>query len=453
MNNPADPDAMAENAPPPDEATSFPPPPDVCVNLCVERRPFTHDAMDPDAVKVLHRLRRFEFESYLVGGCVRDLLLGRRPKDFDIVTSARPSEMRRIFGNCRLVGRRFRLAHLLFKDRKIIEVATFRRGATAEDDISEKHAAENLFGGPLDDAIRRDFTINALTYDLHRGEIRDYVGGLVDIERRMLRTIGDPDRRLVEDPVRIIRAVKFAVRLGLTIDPLLWDAMKRHAPLVARCAMPRLAEEIFKLLRSGSAAAALRMVHEIGALAPLMAGLDRAILDAPDPGAFFALLGKADERIRAGLALSDSVLLAALLHPACRTALAQDGDAAKNLEDALRPLVEPMRFTKRHMALVRQILLAQRRLAAGAKGRHTRRILERDYAFEAIEFLSLGPDGPDDERLAAEWRDAAASRSGKPASREQAPEEPSVAPPGGRKRRRRRRPKRALPVENGTPHI
>ncbi|MDD5309476.1 MAG: polynucleotide adenylyltransferase PcnB [Deltaproteobacteria bacterium] len=440
MSNSANPNALTSTAPQPDEPMSFPPPPDVCVSLRVERRPFPADAIDPDAAKVLHRLRRFEFESYLVGGCVRDLLLGRRPKDFDIVTSARPNEMRRIFGNCRLIGRRFRLAHLLFKDRKIIEVATFRRGATAEDDVSEKHAAENLFGGPLDDAIRRDFTINALTYDLHRGEIRDYVGGLVDVERRELRTIGDPDRRLVEDPVRIIRAVKFAVRLGLTIDPLLWDAMKRHAPLVARCAMPRLAEEIFKLLRSGSAAAALRMVHEIGALAPLMAGLDRAILDAPDPGAFFALLGKTDERIRGGLPISDPVLLSALLHPACRVALAEDGDVAKNLETTLRPLVEPMRFTKRHMALVRQILLAQRRLAAGAKGRHVRRILDRDYAFEAIEFLSLCPDGPGDERLASQWCEAAAARAGRPAAKDPEPDESPKAAPSGRRRRRRRRP-------------
>ena len=211
------------------------PTPDIFRGLIVAER------IDPDAVKVLKRLTRHGHTAYLVGGGVRDLLLGRAPKDFDIATSARPGEVRRLFRNCRVIGRRFRLAHILFAGGKIIEVATFRRDPRdAREEVEEEgeldverpsaHALrgddadllirqDNTFGDPHEDAIRRDFTINGLFYGLDRDEVIDYIGGVTDLRTGVVRTIGEPDVRFREDPVRILRAIKFGARLGLGSAP------------------------------------------------------------------------------------------------------------------------------------------------------------------------------------------------------------------------------------------
>jgi poly(A) polymerase len=216
----------------------------------VARRSIHASRLDEDAVKVVRRLVRFGHQAYLVGGCVRDLLLGLQPKDFDVATSARPPQLRKLFRNCRIIGRRFRLAHMLFRDGKVIEVATFRR--EPEDRAEDGDLLllqDNVFGDPHEDALRRDFTINALFYDVAPGNIIDYVGGLVDVERRLLRTIGDPDIRIQEDPVRILRAIKFSARQDLGIDPALYEAAIRHRSLLARSAPPRVFEEVLRLMR------------------------------------------------------------------------------------------------------------------------------------------------------------------------------------------------------------
>jgi poly(A) polymerase len=223
------------------------------------------ERIDPDAVKVLKRLARHGHTAYLVGGGVRDLLLGRAPKDFDIATSARPSEMRRLFRNCRIIGRRFRLAHILFAGGKIIEVATFRRDprdsrdeAEEVEDVDPEGRVQNLrphgddadllirqdntFGDPHEDAIRRDFTINGLFYDLERDEVIDYVGGVTDLRAGVVRTIGAPDVRFREDPIRILRAIKFSARLDLGIAPEVYDAMVDLRDELSRSAAPRVFE-------------------------------------------------------------------------------------------------------------------------------------------------------------------------------------------------------------------
>src|SRR6185436_10288318 len=185
--------------------------------------------IDPDAAKVIQRLRRYDHAAYLVGGCVRDLLLGRKPKDFDVVTSATPNDIRRLFKNCRIIGRRFRLAHIFFGP-KIIETSTFRANPREMEEEESGSGPEpesgdllirrdNVFGTPEEDARRRDFTINGLFYDIETAEVIDHVAGMVDLEARLVRTIGDPDIRLREDPVRILRAIKFAARCNLTIEP------------------------------------------------------------------------------------------------------------------------------------------------------------------------------------------------------------------------------------------
>ncbi|MEM9196078.1 MAG: polynucleotide adenylyltransferase PcnB, partial [Myxococcota bacterium] len=241
----------------------------------VYRNPF-EASVDSDAKKVLRRLTRHGFIAYLVGGGVRDLLLEREPKDFDVATSARPEQVRRLFRNCRIIGRRFRLAHILFAQGKIIETATFRRDpgnepskpnsiARDDDDLLIRH--DNVFGEPHEDAIRRDFTMNGLFYDLDQDIVIDYVGGVEDIRRGLVRTIGDPFVRLREDPVRILRAIKFSARLDFGVEPFLYDAMVTHRTDLERSARPRVLEEILRLLRGGAAHRSTYLMWDTGVLA------------------------------------------------------------------------------------------------------------------------------------------------------------------------------------------
>src|SRR5690348_1092953 len=246
--------------------------------------PISRRDMDPDALKVLYRLRQFNHVAYLVGGSVRDLLLGRHPKDFDIGTSAHPYQVKKLFRNCWIIGRRFRLAHVRFGPKKVIEVATFRRqvepgeeivaeGVPVPDPTSPQGAQlihhDNTFGTPEEDAFRRDFTINALFYDIATFSIIDYVGGLDDLHARVIRSIGDPAERFREDPVRMLRAVAMAARLDFAIDPPIDDAIAAHRDEIARSAPARLIEEFYKLLRSGASEQAFRMLAERRLLEPI----------------------------------------------------------------------------------------------------------------------------------------------------------------------------------------
>jgi len=223
------------------------------------------DKLDPDALKVVNRLRQYGHQAYFVGGCVRDLLVGRQPKDFDVATSALPSEVRGIFRNCRLIGRRFRLAHVYFKGGKIVEVSTFRANPTeleepaapAEEGEEREDfliSDDNVFGTAEQDARRRDFTINGLFYDVAGGRVIDYVGGLRDLRERQVRTIGEPEVRMREDPVRILRAVRFACRLAFDIESRTYAAMEGAVEDLPRCAPPRLLEDTFRILRGGVSA-------------------------------------------------------------------------------------------------------------------------------------------------------------------------------------------------------
>ena len=203
--------------------------------------------LDPDAVKIVQRLTRYRHTAFLVGGCVRDLLLGLKPKDFDIATSATPRQVKRLFRNSRVIGRRFRLAHVYFRDGKIIEVATFR---SRDEDTPEPEDGDvmiredNRFGTPTEDALRRDFTINQLFYDVGGSKFIDHAGGLADLEQRLIRTIGEPELRFREDPIRILRAIKFAAH-GLPVGRPSWCAcalpasQARHERRVLRHAAAR----------------------------------------------------------------------------------------------------------------------------------------------------------------------------------------------------------------------
>jgi len=222
--------------------------------------------IDPDALRVLYRLSEAGFISYLVGGSVRDLLMGRKPKDFDISTDAHPGQIRKLFRNCYLVGRRFRLAHIQF-GRKAIETSTFRKPPQA-DEADENvpgglyQHEDNTFGTPEEDARRRDFTINGLFYDIRTFSVIDYVGGLRDLERRTLRSIGDPNIRFREDPVRMMRAVRFAARLDFAMDWSCRRAIRKHYAEIREASIPRLLEEIMRLFGHNCSATAFRLLWE-----------------------------------------------------------------------------------------------------------------------------------------------------------------------------------------------
>src|SRR5688572_14300281 len=203
-----------------------------------------------NVLKVLYRLHRSGYRAYLCGGSVRDLLMDRIPKDFDIATDAHPTEIRRLFRNSRIIGRRFRLVHIIFQDM-VVEVSTFRREPERglEDGEDLLVTDDNTFGSPLQDARRRDFTINGMFYNIADFSVIDYVGGLEDIDKGRVRVIGDPDVRFREDPVRMMRAIEFASRLSFGIEPMTYEAIVRHRSEILKASPPRVSEEILELLR------------------------------------------------------------------------------------------------------------------------------------------------------------------------------------------------------------
>lgn len=225
-----------------------------------EKHQIAKDKIDPDALHVLEKLRAHGHVAYLVGGGVRDLLLGRAPKDFDISTSARPEEIKQLFRSCILIGRRFRLAHVRFGS-KVFEVSTFRSGNTETDSLILR---DNTWGTPEEDVLRRDFTINGLFYDSATEEIIDYVDGYPDVEERLLRTIGQPFVRFKQDPVRMLRLLKFQARFGFHTDPTAHTALLECRQEIIKSSPARILEEILKMLESGYSEPFFRLLAEHG---------------------------------------------------------------------------------------------------------------------------------------------------------------------------------------------
>ncbi|HEY7725091.1 MAG TPA: polynucleotide adenylyltransferase PcnB [Anaeromyxobacteraceae bacterium] len=412
------------------------------------------ERIDMDAVKVVSRLRHTGHQAYLVGGCVRDVLLGRTPKDFDVATSAHPGEVRAVFRNCRLIGRRFRLAHVYFRGGKVVEVATFRQNPVdVGDDVPEAGdlliTRDNVFGTAEEDARRRDFTVNGLFYDVFTGEVLDYVGGRADLEARRIATIGDPEVRMREDPVRALRAVRFAARLGFAIEPETFAAMRRHAAELSRCAPPRVLEEIFKILRCGGSARALEVLRAAGALPVVLPALADHLEEQGEEGRrrVQAHLAALDEAVRSGGEVSDAVLLGALLVHLPRA----EGGGPSPAEELLDQLVATARLPRRVAERTRLALGAQRALRAPPR-RRRRGVAGQTYFADAIQLLAIAvrATGEGAESL-AQWRSAAQGhadggpRQGEPG--EEAPgEEQRPGPPAeagaaerGPRRRRRRR--------------
>ncbi len=223
-----------------------------------EEHHIRNELIDPNALAVLKRLHEGGFIAYLVGGSVRDLLMRRRPKDFDISTSARPEEIKHLFRNCILIGRRFRLAHIRF-GKQVIEVSTFRAGDPVEEDLIVQ---DNLWGTPEEDVLRRDFTFNGLFYDPLDHRIIDYVGGFEDLKQHLLRCIGEPVLRFKQDPVRMIRMQKFRARFGFQVDPATSEALYQCRYEITKSSPARVLEEIFRMLESGASEPFFRLMYE-----------------------------------------------------------------------------------------------------------------------------------------------------------------------------------------------
>lgn len=413
-----------------------------------EGHPISRKQIDPDALKVLYRLHQYNYAAYLVGGSVRDLLLGRRPKDFDIGTSAHPYQVKKLFRNCWIIGRRFRLAHVRF-GTKTIEVATFRRLVTAEEESAAAPASEgiplsdderdrlihrdNTFGTPEEDAFRRDFTVNALFYNIADFSIIDYTGGLQDLEARVIRSIGDPNERFREDPVRMTRAVAMAARLGFTIDPPIDAAINIHRGEIARTAPARLIEEFYKILRAGHSEQAFRMLAERKLLESIAAPLQEAA--GPALWRSLAALDAYRQRFEATPdTLTNAVLLGSLLVPLGYNARTLVGPPEPDGEFRREPRLTLgiLPLARRDIERLRQILGLQRRLIdTNLSPRARRALMHRGPFREAMTWLEMHGDAPE---VLEHWRgflEAAGTA---------APEADAAdAPPRRRRRRRRRR--------------
>jgi poly(A) polymerase len=362
------------------------------------------ERVDPDAAKVVKRLTRNGHAAYLVGGGVRDLLLGQKPKDFDVATSARPHEVRALFRNCRVIGRRFRLAHVLFSGGKIIEVATFRRDPREDDagidavdegdgvrlvpvkravdedaDILIRH--DNAFGEPHEDAIRRDFTINGLFYDIEADEVIDYVGGVRDVRARIVRTIGDPAIRFREDPIRILRAIKFCARLDLGIDPELYEAMIDQRQTVSRASPPRTFEEILRLLRGGAAHRSFYLLWDTGLLSMMIPELAAYLDDVGEEGdAAWRRLRAVDKLAAQNRLPNDAILLAALLQSPAEEYMEGERDPALAFDSFVEEMAARFTVPRRIRERMRLLLSVQKRLREGKVGNVAKRELFADAA-------------------------------------------------------------------------
>jgi len=422
--------------------------------------------IDPEALKVLYRLNQSNYTAYLVGGSVRDLLLGRKPKDFDIGTSAQPYEVKKLFRNCWIIGRRFRLAHVRFGE-KTIEVATFRRQVSADeaagdsplqtlappesdvaapelDDARDRLIhRDNTFGTPEQDAFRRDFTINALFYDIETFSIIDYTGGLDDLQKGIVRCIGVPEERFQEDPVRMMRAVAMAARLNFTIDPPIEAAIAEHRSDIARSAPARLIEEFYKLLRSGAAERAFRMLAEHKLLEPISEELQEHAGDALWHS--LAALDAYRNRFESAPdALTTPILLGSLLMPVPPAAksVTHPPRWTEDMKKEPRISLGLLPLARRDIERLRQILGLQRRLVdAKLAPRAKRALMHKGTFHEALTWLEIHGQAPE---AVAEWRAFtvhAGAHAAEPGEAEGEGERP-------RRRRRRRRGRRRPPPQS-----
>ncbi|MSQ89472.1 MAG: polynucleotide adenylyltransferase PcnB [Betaproteobacteria bacterium] len=407
------------------------------------RHGISSNSISSGALKVCDVLADHGHAVYVVGGAVRDLLLNIEPKDFDIATDARPEQIKPLFRRALLIGRRFRLVHVML-GRETLEVSTFRAAdnQSTEKDQHGRVLRDNVFGTLEEDARRRDFTVNALYFDCRSGEVIDYHGGLADLKKRTLRIIGDPEARFREDPVRMLRAVRLGAKLGLSIDASTRAPIKRLAPLLEHVPPARLFEEMLKLLLSGHANACLRQLRHEGLHKGLLPLLD-VILEQPLGERFVTLaLAQTDERVLADRPVSPAFLFAALLwHEVLAAWKMRDKRGEPRIpaleaamDDVLEAQSVKLAITRRLTATMREVWAMQPRFEERS-GQRAQRLLELPRFRMAYDFLALrAASGEVPAELETWWR---AFQSADPEAREEMLL-PDTRPHNKRRRRRRK---------------
>ena len=416
------------------------------------------NAISSCALRTTQMLQKSEFAAFVVGGAVRDLILGGKPKDFDIATSATPEEVRGIFRRSRIIGRRFRLVHVLCGP-EVVEVSTFRGAHTAEEPdngAADEHGRilrDNVFGTQVQDATRRDFTVNALFYDPTSQEVWDYHGGVADLKRRQLRMIGDPERRYREDPVRMLRAVRLSASRGLEIEAATRRPIRRLAGLLAHVPPSRLLDEMLKLLLSGHSAAAVAQLRKEGLHHGVLPLLDAAMGRAVGERFIVAALEATDERIRAGKTVSPGFLFAALLWPEVEAEWKVQAEKGvpeipalyQAMDHVMKAQAGSLPIPHRYGADMREIWALQPRFLQRA-GKRPHRLLEHPRFRAGYDFLLLRASAGDVDATLGEWW----KRFQHAGESERAHMLVSDGEPRSRGRRRRRKPRgHGAPVPPG----
>ncbi len=433
-----------------------------------EEHRISRKQVSPNALRTLYRLRENGFIGYLVGGCVRDLLLERTPKDFDIVTDATPGQIRRLFRNCRLIGRRFRLAHLHFQD-EIIEVATFRQSARTSDNTGMERTGpssrpyrhikdadgmvlrDNVFGTPEEDALSRDFTINALFYNVADFSVIDYSTGLSDLTQQLIRLIGDPSVRFREDPVRMLRAVRFAASHDFVIEPATWGVLCELSSTISRVSTARLYEEVQKIFLLGSARPALSLLDKSGLLAALFPGLNQWIYGNSSRSALLeANLEGLDQLYRSGTPASPALFLVTLFGPGLEEealARARDGIPRQQaLDGACANFMEEIRTTVcvpgRAGSQLRAVLGLQPFLHRIPPRRPSSIVCRPEFA-DALVYLRLMSEARGENPTPLRWWDTFLSTDPSLPT----PEPQAKEVPKRKRRKRRRRHRHTIPSD------
>jgi len=408
------------------------------------------DRVSSFAIKVCKTLQDHGYQAYIVGGAIRDLLIGHIPKDHDVATSATPEEVRALFRRSRIIGRRFKIVHVM-SGPETIEVSTFRANQSEETDRLGRVLADNVYGTQAEDAVRRDFTVNALYYDPTTETILDYHHGVADLQQKTLRMIGEPRTRYREDPVRMLRAVRLAAKLGLIIDPAARAPIREMASLLENVPTARLFDEILKLLTSGNAVRCIEQLREEGLHHGLLPLLD-VILDQPVGERFVWLaLENTDERVRADKSVSPGFLFAALLWPEVTrnwNARQAEGETTQPalfeaMDDVLDTQAEQLAITRRIAGDIKELWALQARFNKRT-GKAPFRLIEHPRFRAGWDFLNLRAAAGGTPQELPDWWDRFAH-----AGHDEREELLRAVPPDGAPTRKRRHRRRKPTGKNG----
>ncbi len=376
--------------------------------------PISRKNIDPDALKILYRLHNHGFLGYLVGGCVRDLLLGKTPKDFDAATDAHPRQIRELFRNSRLIGRRFRLAHVYFPGGKYIEVSTFRRHSEFDSSNPETHPqSDNTFGTPAEDAFRRDITINGIFYNIADFSLLDYVGGLEDLQRGVIRCIGDPEEKYVQDPVRMIRVIRHAARTGFTMEEDTYRSLLSHAEKIRLCSPARVRDEFLRELREGSTKESTRLMIETGMLFALFPSFLGPLTEERERQDFLLFAAALDSLRLSEIPVPDEFYLALFLLPLLESFCPStefprgrkgQADYLLRVRQWLLDTLGPLHFPRQSREGATQFLGAQRIFQDfGPEEKLPLRLVRKLFFHPALHLFELGAKVRGEEPIQFSW--------------------------------------------------